>query len=503
MGTVFISYRRSDSGYVAQAIRDRLIADFGEGSVFMDIDNIPLGVDFRKYIVDAVTQCDALIALIGDDWAGTAGDTRRIDNADDFVRIELETALGRGIPVIPVLVDNATVPSAAQLPPTLSALAYRNATEVRSGKVLTAHLDMLVRGVAPYLMEKPASDTDSRKEIQPPAASRIGATGADVSAHPPDDGTGPRRMKGMVVGGLAAISLVVVVWFAIDGRGGLSSGGGSPPGNPADPKRPGAASSAAVSAKDSARLAFEAERASARSALQPLLRQVGDEGLTAGGVFDSSKKWDSSKKSLGVCFLDGSQSLRSRVATVARQWTLYTSIGFDFGDWDDPRMCTNDQKELDVRVTFKKQGNWSYVGTDAAKDHDASEPTMSLETVNDEDCKSDPKPCDHAILHEFGHTIGFVHGWMSPLGDCSNEMNWPVVYGDAAASYGWTRAQVDQNLRPQASESQTAGAFDRRSVMNYELPAKWFKKGKDSKCFLTPLSELSLRDKLAAYKYYQ
>jgi|KBSMisStaDraftv2_1062788.scaffolds.fasta_scaffold423881_1 hypothetical protein len=155
MQRVFISYRRDDSAYVVEIIRTHLAAEFGEASVFTDIDSIPLGVDFRETINSAVADCSVLLAVIGDKWTGLApeGGLRRIDSPDDFVRVEIEAALSRSIPVVPVLVGKAEVPSADLLPATMKPLVFRNATEVRHGPHLKAHLDALARGLAPYLRE--------------------------------------------------------------------------------------------------------------------------------------------------------------------------------------------------------------------------------------------------------------------------------------------------------------------------------------------------------------
>src|SRR3954467_4642134 len=95
MPNVFISYRRSDSLDVTGRIYDRLEARFGRDSVFLDMDSILLGLDFRHQLDEAVGQCDILVAVIGDGWleARDARGQRRIDGAQDFVRIEIESAL--------------------------------------------------------------------------------------------------------------------------------------------------------------------------------------------------------------------------------------------------------------------------------------------------------------------------------------------------------------------------------------------------------------------------
>ena len=100
----------------------------------MDIDSIPFGLDFREYITSAVDQCGILLAVIGRNWSGEAGAPRRIDDPRDFVRIEIETALDRNLPVVPILIDRTEMPREADLPPSLARLAYRNAIELNPGR---------------------------------------------------------------------------------------------------------------------------------------------------------------------------------------------------------------------------------------------------------------------------------------------------------------------------------------------------------------------------------
>jgi len=106
-GRIFISYRRVDSAGYAGRIYDRLAARFGEDAVFMDVDDIPAGLDFVDVLQNAVQSCDALAALIGPNWLDARDDAgvRRVDNPEDFVRVEIAAALERDIRVIPVLVD--------------------------------------------------------------------------------------------------------------------------------------------------------------------------------------------------------------------------------------------------------------------------------------------------------------------------------------------------------------------------------------------------------------
>jgi|GEM_PF-4959516 len=135
MPRVFISYRRSDSSAVSGRIYDRLVNSLGERSVFKDVDDIPPGADFRKVLENEVGRADVLLVIIGRQWATVADEhgQKRLDDPNDFVRIEIETSLRReDMLTIPVLVDNAPMPDADQLPDSLQELRYRNAVPVRN-----------------------------------------------------------------------------------------------------------------------------------------------------------------------------------------------------------------------------------------------------------------------------------------------------------------------------------------------------------------------------------
>lgn len=145
MARVFISYRREDSRYITDRIADRLAERFGRPAVFMDLDSIPLGSDFRLTIQEAVSSCKVLLVVIGPRWLGaTSGGGRRIDSEEDFVRLEVEAAVARQIPVIPLLVDQAAVPPAEALPPSLRQLAYQNGMPVRPSPDFSADMDRLL-----------------------------------------------------------------------------------------------------------------------------------------------------------------------------------------------------------------------------------------------------------------------------------------------------------------------------------------------------------------------
>jgi hypothetical protein len=137
MSDIFISYRRGTASPYARGIYERLGTQFGADRVFMDIDTMEPGVDFVEYIKTAVSSCRVLIVLIGPDWVSTVDDTgqRRLDDPEDFVRVEVTTAFERSdVRVIPVLVGDARPPKKADLPPELAPLTRRQALEMTDGR---------------------------------------------------------------------------------------------------------------------------------------------------------------------------------------------------------------------------------------------------------------------------------------------------------------------------------------------------------------------------------
>ena len=129
---LFINYRRDDTRHAAGRLYDRLTTHFSEDQVFMDIDQIEPGEDFVEAINRKVSICDIAIVLIGPSWlhATDASGKRRLDDEEDFVRMEIVAALKRNIRVIPVLVDRAQMPRKEDLPEALAPLSRRNAIEL-------------------------------------------------------------------------------------------------------------------------------------------------------------------------------------------------------------------------------------------------------------------------------------------------------------------------------------------------------------------------------------
>lgn len=150
---IFISYRRDDAAGYARAVYDALALRFGAERVFMDVDDIHAGEAFADVIRREVGGSTLLLVLIGRRWLGErAGQPARIADAGDFVRIEVAAALASGVRVIPLLLDGAPMPAAAQLPDDLRALAGRNALELDNSRY-AADIERLVDAVAEALGE--------------------------------------------------------------------------------------------------------------------------------------------------------------------------------------------------------------------------------------------------------------------------------------------------------------------------------------------------------------
>lgn len=133
---VFISYRRDDAAGFSHAVHDRLADHLGADQVFMDVHDIDAGADFAQRLQAAAQRCDVLIVLIGKRWTGPRPDrVPRIHDADDWVRIEVAAALRRGIKVVPVLLDGATMPAPQELPADLLPLTRLNAVDLRSSRL--------------------------------------------------------------------------------------------------------------------------------------------------------------------------------------------------------------------------------------------------------------------------------------------------------------------------------------------------------------------------------
>jgi len=177
-GRVFISYQRQETAWAAGRLYDVLVEHFPAEQVFKDIDNIESGEDFVEHITAAVGSSDALLVVIGPDWLTITDKDgqRRLDNPDDHVRLEIETALQRKIQVIPILVDEARMPRADELPPSLAPLVRRNAVEINP---LTFDTKRLITAVQRTLATAELVDGPASAAVRYPAVQQPQMEGAD------------------------------------------------------------------------------------------------------------------------------------------------------------------------------------------------------------------------------------------------------------------------------------------------------------------------------------
>ena len=199
MAGVFISYRRDDTAGHAGRLFDTLVRRFGEPSVFMDLTDIAPGADFVETLDQAVGSCDVLLVLIGRHWlSADSQGRRRLEDPHDFIRREVATALTRNIPVMPVLLQGARMPTADELPQDIKALARRQAIELSESRWET-DVARLEEGI-------------SRQCNSPRPASSV----------PQDTRSYRRRLAPrVVIAGVAMAVIVAFTWWAASRNDGV------------------------------------------------------------------------------------------------------------------------------------------------------------------------------------------------------------------------------------------------------------------------------------------
>jgi hypothetical protein len=143
---IFIGYRRDDTADVAGRIFDALESRFGRDRIFKDVDNLRPGADFGEYIKTILPRCRVALILIGPNWVNAVDEDgrRRLDDPNDWVRIEIEIALAAGdLDVVPVLINGARMPRAEELPPSLHPLLRRHAATIRRDPDFRDDIDRL------------------------------------------------------------------------------------------------------------------------------------------------------------------------------------------------------------------------------------------------------------------------------------------------------------------------------------------------------------------------
>jgi hypothetical protein len=189
MADVFVSYRRGDSAGHTGRVVDSLVRHFGRSAIFQDVQSIEAGRRWDEVIRDSVGRCRVLVAIIGRDWLIADNDgRRRIDDPQDHLRREIVTALGRNIPVIPVLVEGARMPTDAELPEDMKSLTQWQAHEL----------------------------SDSRWEYDAGRLMSVVERVAEITtAYPPKSASAPARMRWPIVAGALALMVAGGLWLML------------------------------------------------------------------------------------------------------------------------------------------------------------------------------------------------------------------------------------------------------------------------------------------------
>lgn len=226
MPTIFVSYRRSDSQDVTGRIYDRLAVKYSKKQVFKDVDSIPLGVSFPMYLKQMLGKAGMALVIIGPTWLNVKDEKgqRRLDDPNDFVRLEVETALRTGMPVIPVLVSNAQMPQASDLPGSMQKLMARNGIAVRPDpdfnkdiiRLLTGieHLEKLIARAGKRVKDSDAKDNNeeeseqqskSDEEIADSVQEQVRGDGIVPAFPAPDQARSGRRSRKWLLGVCGAV----------------------------------------------------------------------------------------------------------------------------------------------------------------------------------------------------------------------------------------------------------------------------------------------------------
>jgi TIR domain-containing protein len=202
---IFLSYRRADERGTTGRLYDHLAQAFGKDAIFYDVEKIPRGVDFREYIDQTIRQCRVVLVVIGPVWASIKDEKgRRLDQANDPVRIEVETALRWNKKIIPVLTDDAGMPAGADLPATIERLASLNASPMHNNQYFEQDINTLLDEVTRMGVTRKVQGPI----INPPSAGFNVRTAAAVASIP------------LIFITLGVVAIIAVGYFAYSFLGG-------------------------------------------------------------------------------------------------------------------------------------------------------------------------------------------------------------------------------------------------------------------------------------------
>lgn len=243
MSGIFLSYRREDSSGWTGRLYEHLVREWGSDQVFMDIDAIAPGEDFREAIARTMHTCDVVLVVIGPNWVGARdeGGTRRLDDEGDNHRAEVVAALAADTRVVPVLVGGAAMPKASELPGPLKDLAYRNAAVLEDRRFASdvRNLQEALERFAETVASQRSADEEPSRTVEPETASRADEDGKPAEEQPgtprttaakagdpariwPGRRAGALRWQWLVLAVLVVVGVVVTV--LLPGRSSTPSG---------------------------------------------------------------------------------------------------------------------------------------------------------------------------------------------------------------------------------------------------------------------------------------
>ena len=211
MGEIFINYRRDDTAGEARALFNELREKVGADAVFMDVDNIALGRDFREVLTERLATVDVMLALIGTEWtqAKDKAGRRRLDDPNDFVRREIRAALQRNIAVTPVLLKDATMPAEADLPEDIRALAFRNAFELTHSR-WSSDVSELIHRLGLIPLAAPAAAPATAPAAPRPAPAAATPTPISIPMPTPTPMPAATSRSQSTLGPIAAVVAVLI-----------------------------------------------------------------------------------------------------------------------------------------------------------------------------------------------------------------------------------------------------------------------------------------------------
>jgi hypothetical protein len=219
---------------------------------------------------------------------------------------------------------------------------------------------------------------------------------------------------------------------------------------------------------------------------------------TARGVYFASTVWPMTYRKLKVCFFGGSEEARSIIAEYALHWERPEhSIKLDFGKSGKFRTCKkNGKTEIQIRVGFDQPGYWSALGADSVVTATQDQQSLNLNGFENLTRNKLAAWQVSTIHHEFGHALALMHEHQNPKSPCEEEFDWDKIYKVLSGPPdNWTKEVIDFNMRKLSGPDVVASEFNKSSIMLYQFPAEFYKKGAKAGCYVAkPSADISQGD---------